>query len=365
MAINMKDTVSLMQAMERFKAPATTLVDTFFPNIPTPAVTSKIMVEYRKGGRRLAPFVVDGEVHGVNVSREGSNINIYEPPMVAPRRTVNPADIEQRGFGENIYTSKTAAQRAAEIQATDLKELQAMILNRKNQMAAEILTTGSYTIKGYADDGVTEKQATISFDWNQSITPDTDWDQAGATIYSDIKNASEQIQENAGIVPTVMICGKNIADYLLNNAEIINESDGVFLRAAAAGWGTEGVNGGRVTLYATDQEINGDLLADDVSSLNLYLSEGSSFSGAINPDGEAGDVYVEIDDDSVWTLSGDSYITSLTCDADAVDLNGYKLYINGVEYTEGTASEGSAIEVTVSSSASHSGMPAGEPPAKP
>ena len=221
MAINMKDTVSLMQAMERFKAPATTLVDTFFPITPTPAVTSKIMVEYRKGGRRLAPFVVDGEVHGVNMSREGSNINIYEPPMVAPRHTVNPADIEQRGFGENIYTSKTAAQRAAEIQAADLKELQATILNRKNQMAAEILTTGSYTIKGYADDGVTEKQATINFDWNQSITPDTDWDQAGATIYSDIKNASEQIQENAGVVPTVMICGKNIADYLLNNTEIM------------------------------------------------------------------------------------------------------------------------------------------------
>ena len=60
MAIDMKDTISLMQAMERIKAPATTLVDTFFPNIPTPAVTSKIMVEYRKGNRRLAPFVVDG-----------------------------------------------------------------------------------------------------------------------------------------------------------------------------------------------------------------------------------------------------------------------------------------------------------------
>ncbi len=163
----------------------------------------------------------------------------------------------------------------------------------------------------------------------------------------------------------IFFVNNTTAEITLNNAEIINESDGVFLRSAAAGWGTEGANGGQVTLYASSQEINGDLLADDVSSLNLYLSEGSLLNGAINPDGEAGEVYVEIDDDSVWTLSGDSYITSLTCDADAVDLNGYKLYINGVEYTEGTASKGSAIEVTVSSSASHSGMPAGEPPAKP
>lgn len=221
MAIDMKDTVSLMQAMERIKAPATTLVDTFFPIVPTPTVTSKIAVEYRKGGRRLAPFIIDGEVKGINVSREGSNVDIYVPPMVGPRRTVNAEDIEQRGFGENIYSTKTAAERASEIQANDLKELKSMILNRKNQMAAEILTTGSYTIRGFADDGKTEKQATISFDWNQSITPSTAWDQAGATIYKDIKGASEMIQENAGVVPTVMLVGKNIAGYMLNNTEIM------------------------------------------------------------------------------------------------------------------------------------------------
>jgi len=220
MAIELKDTVSLMQAMERIKAPATTLVDTFFPIIPTPAVTSKIMVEYRKGNRRLAPFVVEG-AKGINVSREGSNVSIYQPPMVAPRRPVSPEDIEQRGFGEGIYSAKTAAQRATEIQARDLAELQAMILNRKNQMAAEVLKTGTYTINGYADDGVTVKVDTISFGTVQTITPLTDWDQAGATIYSDIKNASEMVQENAGMVPTVALVGKNIGEYLLNNTEIM------------------------------------------------------------------------------------------------------------------------------------------------
>ena len=220
MAIDFKDTVSLMQAMERIKAPATTLVDTFFPQIPTPALTSKIAVEYRKGGRRLAPYVVEG-VHGINTAREGSTLAIYQPPMVGPRRTVAPEDIEQRGFGENIYSTKSAADRASEIQAHDLADMQAMILNRKNQMAAEILTTGGCTIAGYADDGVTPKTDTVSFGWTQSITPTTDWDQAGATIYSDIKAASELIQENAGMVPTVALVGKNIAEYMMNNTEIM------------------------------------------------------------------------------------------------------------------------------------------------
>lgn len=220
MAIDFKDTIALMQAMERIKPPASTLLDTFFPQIPTPAVTTKIAVEYRKGGRRLAPYVVEG-VHGINMSREGSHVNIYEPPMVAPRRTVSPEDIEQRGFGENVYSTKTPAERAAEIQAHDLAEMQAMIINRKNQMAAEILTTGACTIAGYADDGVTAKTDSVSFGWTQNINITTEWDQAGASIYSDLKNASETIQENAGMVPTVCFVGKNVAAYMLNNNEIM------------------------------------------------------------------------------------------------------------------------------------------------
>ena len=40
----------------------------------------------------------------------------------------------------------------------------------------------------------------------------------------------------------------------------------------------------------------GDMLVDSVSSLNLYLSDDSSFTGAVNPEGAAGQVYVELSD---------------------------------------------------------------------
>ena len=156
----------------------------------------------------------------------------------------------------------------------------------------------------------------------------------------------------------------------LIDAAIINEdSEGVFLRAAAAGWGSEGSNGGHVTMNASSQNIDGDMIVDEVSSLNLYLKDNSSFSGAINSDGESGDVYVEIEDGSTWTLTGDSYITSLTCSAGSINLNGHKLYVNGKEYAEGTASEGEAIVVETASSGSHGGHgghgDGSEPPAKP
>ena len=144
----------------------------------------------------------------------------------------------------------------------------------------------------------------------------------------------------------------------LTGAAIVNEDeDGVFLRAAAAGWGSEGSNGGHVTMTAAQQTIDGDMIVDEVSSLNLYLTESSSYTGAINTDGAAGDVYVEIEDGSTWTLTGDSYITSLTCGAGSINLNGYKLYVNGEEYVEGSSSEGEAIVVETSSSSGHDGAP--------
>ena len=170
-----------------------------------------------------------------------------------------------------------------------------------------------------------------------------------------------------------MFCVNNTAtDITLDNPSITNEGDGVFLRAAAAGWGKEGSNGGQVNLSASNQTINGDMIVDSISTLNLYLKSGSVFTGAINPDGAEGSVYVELESGSKWTLTGDSYISSLTCDASAIDLNGHKLYVDGKEYTAGTASSGTAIEITVSSSSDggheappDGGKPEGNPPAKP
>ena len=152
----------------------------------------------------------------------------------------------------------------------------------------------------------------------------------------------------------------------LKNADIKNEGDGIFLRAAAAGWGNEGSNGGNVSLTAESQTIEGDMLADDISTINLYLTSASQWTGAMNAEGEGGDVYVELTGGSKWTLTGDSYITSLTCDADSIDLNGHKLYVDGKEYTEGTASSGEAIVVeSTGTGGSPGGTPGGAPPEGP
>lgn len=117
---------------------------------------------------------------------------------------------------------------------------------------------------------------------------------------------------------------KNVAFKLANE---------VFLRvegnSSGRGWGTEGSNGGDVVLNAENQEIEGQILVDEISSLKLSLTDGSTFTGSINPDGAEGTVDVTLSENSTWTLTGDSYVTSFTGSTDNITANGYHLYVNG------------------------------------
>ena len=163
----------------------------------------------------------------------------------------------------------------------------------------------------------------------------------------------------------IFFVNNTVCTISLTDAVIVNEdTDGMLLRAAAAGWGSEGSNGGHVTFTMADEQIVGDIVVDSVSELNLYLADGTVYEGAINSADE-GAVYVEIESGSTWVLTGDSYVDALTCDADAIDLNGYALYVGGEAYTAGTAMSGSAIEFTVASGGGMGGPGMGEPPAKP
>ena len=239
---------------------------------------------------------------------------------------------------------------------------------------AEMESTASQGVVVEGQNSVTLNNVNLTASNVKKNSDKSEWYQAVMIYQSMSGDADEGLASfamNGGTLTNlngdIFFVNNTTATIDLTGATIVNEdSEGVFLRAAAAGWGSEGSNGGHVTMNASGQNIDGDMIVDEISSLNLYLKDNSSFSGAINPDGASGDVYVEIEDGSTWTLTGDSYITSLTCSAGSINLNGHKLYVNGEEYAEGTASEGEAIVVETTSSDGHGGHGDGStPPEKP
>lgn len=237
-------------------------------------------------------------------------------------------------------------------------------------------STASQGVVVEGKNSVTLNNATLVADNNTKNSDKSDYYQAVMIYQSmsgDADEGTSSFTANGSTITNkngdVFFVNNTATKIALSETTITNEdADGVFLRAEAAGWGNEGSNGGKVELTASKQTIEGDILVDDVSALNLYLKDGSSFNGAINSDGQNGDVYVEIEDGSTWTLTSDSYVSGLTVNkGSAIDLNGHKLYVDGKEYTAGSASKGTAFEIKTESSGGGQGgnPPSGEPPEKP
>ena len=97
-------------------------------------------------------------------------------------------------------------------------------------------------------------------------------------------------------------------------------------------WGTVGSNGGQLTFNAKDETLDGNIIVDSISSLNMTLSS-TSYVGTINPSDDFGQTDVVIESGSDWTLDGDSHISSLENNGE-INYNGHTLYVNGVAYTE-------------------------------
>ena len=86
----------------------------------------------------------------------------------------------------------------------------------------------------------------------------------------------------------------------------------------ASGWGQAGSNGALAEILAEDQTLEGDIVVDSISTMSLTLSGNSTLTGAIRVvDNAAGgspaaeNAVVEIGPGCLWSLTGDSTVSSL------------------------------------------------------
>lgn len=159
----------------------------------------------------------------------------------------------------------------------------------------------------------------------QSMSGDADEGLASFTAKDSI------ITTNKG--DTIFVTNTKATISLTNNKIINNDSTGAFLRIQSGKWGRSGSNGGDVTLNANNQIINGDIFVDNISILNMKLTNGSNYTGKINGNNTAKNITLSLDSTSKIKLTGDTYVTTLE-DVDSsysnINFNGYKLYVNGI-----------------------------------
>ncbi|MDD2958465.1 MAG: hypothetical protein PHR92_08045 [Lachnospiraceae bacterium] len=112
----------------------------------------------------------------------------------------------------------------------------------------------------------------------------------------------------------------------------------------ARGWGSAGDNASDCLFTAINQVMEGDVIWDSISNLDFYMTDGSTLTGAFRQDetyaGGSGTGYcnVYVDENSTWTVTGDSTVTALCQAGSIVDPDGQTVSIvgfNGTVYVDG------------------------------
>ncbi len=145
--------------------------------------------------------------------------------------------------------------------------------------------------------------------------------------------------------------------YLENVTITSSEDSEYFLRVSGnaneRGWGSTGANGADTDFTAVNQIMNGNIIWDSISNLDMYLQQGSVLTGAVIDDetyagnGGSGYANLSIDSDSKWIVTGDSVLTGLYVEGTIEDEQGNAVTIVGTDgtvYVKGS----SAYTITVS-----------------
>jgi hypothetical protein len=214
-------TRTLLEAFESGPIVSTFLRDTFFTGRDFPP-TSTVEFDFRRGRRKMAPFVAP-LIGGKVMERQGFETRFFKAPRIAPVRALRIPDLEPRTIGETIYSGRTEADRAADLMAEDSEFLDEAISRREEWMCREVLINGKITVT--AENSYTQvidflkygvPEATASN--HEAIT--TKWDQAGSDPLKDLETARLNTIKVSGVSPNVALFGTNAASVFVRNAAV-------------------------------------------------------------------------------------------------------------------------------------------------
>ncbi len=224
--INIYQTKTMLAAVKQMVPVTSFLRDRYFPSGAGDVFpTEKVLVDFKDAtGKKMAPVVLPRK-GSISVEREGYSTERMTPPLVAPSRPLTIDVLNKKGFGEDLFSDKTPAERQAEILVQDLADFDQMHTTREEYIAAQCIFNNGYVLKQYADKyGEGEaKSYELRFygkEGNSAVyAPSALWDATGADIFGDL-HAMIRMLTTKGNNATEVLLGSDVADVLMKNAEI-------------------------------------------------------------------------------------------------------------------------------------------------
>lgn len=218
------ETRQLLGAVKRIYPVVTFLRNRYFETTARDIFSSKkVLMEFKKGGRKLAPFVFT-RTGGVNVGRSGYYAEEYEPAYIAPKTTLTLDDLEDKGFGHTIYEEHSPQEREAILLGEDLRELSDSIDRRIEWMCGQLLCHGEVIMKHYSGEYgnspyQTKRIAFYEDSFENEYAPLESWKDLEHDIYLDFENIVAWMEQRGQRVADIVM-GAEASSYLIRNEKI-------------------------------------------------------------------------------------------------------------------------------------------------
>lgn len=221
--IDIFSTYTMRAVLEQIKPETFFFKDRYFPTEEGDIFKSdKVLVEYRKGSRKMAAFV-SPRIGAIPTEREGYEIHEIEPAYTGVSRGLSVDDLTKRGFGEALYVNSTPAQRAAKLQKKDFEELNKRIIRLEEWMAAQTMMNNACTMQEWFDN---EKKGDVRYvqffegeNSEHKYTVANKWNSANANIIGDVKAMCDLLAKQ-GLNAADLVIGADVADVFYNDPKI-------------------------------------------------------------------------------------------------------------------------------------------------
>ena len=197
----------------------TYFLDTFFTRVVT-FPTERVDIDLVKGDRRMAAFV-HPRAGGQVLRDTGYETKSYKPPLINPYDLTTADRLMARLPGEDMYSGKTPAQRAAEKLMGEYNRLNDAATRREEWMAAQAIITGEIPIVGV---GVNEN---VDFQFTNKIelTGDERWGQSGAKILNNLGDWADKVYTEGFANVDRVIFGKKAIRFFLADPDVQKRMD--------------------------------------------------------------------------------------------------------------------------------------------
>lgn len=226
MAFDLYKTKTMLAAVRQMEPVRSFLRDRYFPTGAGDLFpTEEVLVEYRDGSnRKMAPVVLPRK-GGIAVEREGYTTARMAPPLVAPKRPLTIDDLNKKGFGENLFSGVSPAQRQADILRQDLTDMDEMHTNREEYIASRCLFENGYVLRQYADEYGGDSYVEYEMHFYEGSAnpavylPGEMWSGAASNKLADLHVMARMLTSAGNAVSDVLL-GSDAAESLLSDGKI-------------------------------------------------------------------------------------------------------------------------------------------------